>query len=103
MKLPKTIKRYNPVLRKHTTMKVIVAKKRTPGSAHPMAKYQKTRTNFGHGRGNLGRYGSRPAVTQFKMTGKKRSKKTDIRFECQETKKQFTKNNTIRAKKVELV
>ncbi|MFT7615833.1 MAG: ribosomal protein L44E [Candidatus Woesearchaeota archaeon] len=103
MKLPKLIRRYNPVLRKHTEMKIIIAKKRTPGSSNPMGKFSKTRTDFGKGTGNLGRYGSRPPISKFKMTGKKRSKKTDIRFECQETKKQFVKRNTFRAKKVELI
>lgn len=103
MKLPKLIKRYNPTLRKHTEHKVLLAKKRTAGQASPMAKFSKARTNFGKGHGNLGRYGSRPPITKFKMTGKKRSKKVDIRYECQESKKQFTRRNSFRAKKVEFV
>ncbi|MFT4311766.1 MAG: hypothetical protein ACMXYF_00890 [Candidatus Woesearchaeota archaeon] len=103
MKIPKIIRRYNPFLRKHVDVKVVQAKKRTAGTAAPMGKFQKVRTGFGKGTGNLGRYGSRPPVNKFKMTGKKRSKKVDIRFECQETKKTFGKKSPIRAKKLEFV
>ena len=103
MKLPKQIKRYNPTLRKHTLMNVTLAKKRTPGSASPMSKKSKTRTDFNKGMGNKGRYGSKPPVNKFKMAGQKRSKKADIRFQCTESKKMFVKRNTIRAKKVEFV
>lgn len=104
MKLPKTIRRYNPVLKKHTVHKVVQVKKRTPGSAHPLAKFAKTRTKFGKGKGNLGKYGSKPPVTKFKMTGSKTSKKTDLRYECTESRKQFiASRGGIRTKKLELV
>ncbi len=101
MKLPKTVMRYNPVLRKHTEHKVLIAKKRTPGQASPYGKMSKARTMFGKGHGNLGRYGSKPPVSKWKMAGKKRSKKVDIRYECTQTKKQHTRRNSFRAKKVE--
>lgn len=103
MKLPKQIRKYNPVLRKHVVMKVTIAKKRTMGTAHPLSKMQKTRTDFGKGHGNLGRYGSKPPANKFKMGNKKRSKKVDIRLECTESKKMFTPAKSFRAKKVELV
>ena len=103
MKLPKIIKRYNPFLRKHVEVKVTLAKKRTPGANSPMSQFSKSRTNFGKGQGNLGRYGSKPPVNKFKMGNKKRSKKQDFRFECQETKKIFGRRRTFRAKKVEFI
>lgn len=103
MKLPKQVRRYNPILRKHTLMNVQLAKKRTPGSASPMSNKSKARTDFDKGQGNLGRYGSKPPVNKFKMAGKKRSKKADIRYQCTESKKMFVKKKTFRAKKVELV
>jgi ribosomal protein L44E len=103
VKFPKTMRRYNPVLRKHVVVKVIIAKKRTAGQASPMSKMSKTRTMYGHGRGNLGRYGSKPAASKFKMGNKKRSKKVDIRYEDPVTKKQFTRRHSFRAKKLELV
>ena len=102
MKLPKQVKRYNPTLRKHTLMNVTLAKKRTPGSASPMSKQSKSRTSFGKGQGNRGRY-SKPPINKFKMAGKKRSKKTDIRYQCTESKKMFVRQTTIRAKKVEFI
>ena len=48
----------------------------------------------------MGRY-SKPAITKFKMTGKKSSKKTDLRYECSECKKQHTQSKGFRAKKIE--
>jgi len=104
MKLPKTIRRYNPVLKKHTVHKVTQAKKRTPGSKHPLAQFAKKRAGFGKGTGNLGKYGSKPPVSKFKMTGQKTSKKIDLRYECTESRKQFVpRKGGIRTKKLELV
>jgi len=103
MKIPKTIKRLCPFCKKHTEHKVANAKRRTPGSAHPMGYGSKKRAKlrgFARGFGNLGRY-SKPAVSKFKMTGKKVSKKTDLRYTCKECKKTHTQNKGIRAKKVE--
>ena len=101
MKVPKTIKRYCPKCKKHTEVKVTASKKRTPGAAHPNAQFAKGRTGFGKGIGNLGRYGSRPAINKFKMTGKKTSKKTDFRYQCTVCKKSTMQKSGIRAKKVE--
>ncbi|MBW2967065.1 50S ribosomal protein L44e [Candidatus Woesearchaeota archaeon] len=101
MKLPKLVKRLCPYCKKHTEHKVSQAKKRTPGSSRPLAKSAKCRTGFGKGFGNLGRYGSRPPIGNFKMTGKKVSKKTDLRYECKECKKLHTQKKGFRAKRVE--
>ena len=104
MKIPKQIKRYCPKCKTHTEHKVSQAKRRTPGSAHPLAKSQKIRSKFGKGYGNKGKYGSKPAVSKFKMTGAKTSKKTDFRFQCATCKKtQVGKNGGKRSKKVEIV
>jgi large subunit ribosomal protein L44e len=103
MKIPKLVKRYCPKCKKHTEQKVSQAKKRSPGSARPMSRYAKTRTHFGKGFGNLGRYGSKPPIGSFKMTGKKTSKKTDLRYECKECKKIWVQRKGFRAKKVEFV
>lgn len=104
MKIPKEMKRLCPFCKKHTKHKIAASKKKTPGTAHPLAKYSKKRRGFGKGMGNLGRFGSKPAVTKFKMAGKKTSKKTDLRFECTVCKKQHVSaKNGKRAKKVEFV
>ena len=101
MKKPKTIKRLCPYCKKHTEHKVAAAKKKTPGSAHPLGKNAKKRTRFGKGKGNLGKYGSKPPISKFKMTGKKSSKKTDFRYECKVCKTSHVQKKGIRAKKVE--
>ncbi len=103
MKIPKQIKRYCPKCKAHTDHKVAQAKKRTPGSAHPLAKSQKVRSRFGKGMGNLGKYGSKPAISKFKMTGKKTSKKIDFRYQCMTCKKTQVQSKGQRARKVEIV
>lgn len=103
MKIPKSRKRLCPKCKKHTEHKVSQSKKRTPGSKHPLAQFAKKRTGFGKGMGNLGKYGSKPPVSKFKMTGKKTTKKTDLRYECKGCKKQTVQKKGIRAKKIEFV
>ncbi len=105
MKLPKAIKRYCPYCKKHTEHKVTQSKKKTPGSAHPMGFGSKKRAKLrgeARGTGNLGRY-SKPAVSKFKMGGKKTSKKTDLRYQCTACKKTHVQRKGLRAKKVEFV
>ena len=101
MKLPKTKRRYCPKCRKHTDVKVYASKKRTAGSAKPLGRWAKPRTGFGKGFGNKGKYGSKPAISKFKMTGKKTSKKVDLRFECKECKKSHIQKQGQRMKRVE--
>ena len=101
MKVPKTTKRLCPFCKKHTEHKITQAKKRTPGSSHPLSKGSQKRRDFNKGLGNLGTRGSKPALSKFKMTGAKQTKKTDFRYECSVCKKIHTQKKGIRAKKVE--
>lgn len=103
MKVPKMKMRYCKKCRKHTEHKISIAKKRTPGSAHPLSKFSKVRSEFGKGHGNLGKFGSKPPVSKWKMTGKKQTKKTDFRYECKECKKTSVQRYGIRTKRVEFV
>ncbi|MFH1211521.1 MAG: hypothetical protein V1659_01175 [Candidatus Woesearchaeota archaeon] len=103
MKKPKETKRHCPYCKKHTVHKITQAKKKTPGATHPLSKGSKKRRGFGEGHGNLGSRGSKPALSKWKMTGKKLSKKTDFRFECKECKKSHIQKEGKRAKKVEIV
>ena len=103
MKTPKKRMRYCPYCRKHTEHGVKEAKKNTAGSARPLGQYSKKRTEYGKGQGNLGRYGSKPAISAFKMTGIKQSKKVDLRFQCSVCTKQHVLRNTFRAKRVALI
>ena len=102
MKKPKLVKRHCPSCKKHTEHKVTQTKKKNPSTLSYGSKVRARRRGAARGAGNRGRY-SKPAVTKFKMTGKKTTKKTDFRFECKECKKSHTQRRGIRAKRVELV
>jgi ribosomal protein L44E len=103
MKLPKTTKRLCVKCKTHTEHKIVQAKRRTAGAAHPLAKSAKARSGFGHGFGNLGKYGSKPAIGKFKMTGAKTSKKLDLRYTCNTCKKSSVQAKGTRCKKIEFV
>ena len=64
------------------------------------SKVRARRRGAARGMGNLGRY-SKPAISKFKMTGKKASKKIDRRYECKVCKKSHVQNKGYRAKRVE--
>jgi large subunit ribosomal protein L44e len=103
MKIPKTTKRLCPHCKKHTEHKISSAKRKTPFSAHPMSYGSKKRAKLrgaARGYGNKGRY-SKPAISKFKMTGKKVSKKTDLRYQCKECKKSHVQKKGVRMKRVE--
>ncbi len=103
MKIRKTVRRYCPFCRKHTEHKVSVAKKKGRNAARPMSKGSKSRVKrrgLRRGAGNLGRYSKPPKP---KMTGKKLSKKTDLRYTCKECKKTHSQKKGFRAKKIEFV
>lgn len=100
MKLPKTIMRYCPYCKKHAEHKINITKKKAASSMTYGSKVRARKRGQARGIGNLGRY-SKPAVTKFKMTGKKATKKTDFRYECKICKKQHVQKQGIRAKKVE--
>lgn len=105
MKMPKLVNRYCPTCKKHTEHKVIQSKRGTPGSAHPMSYGSKIRARLrgkARGTGSMGRY-SKPAVSKFKRTGKKPTKKTDFRYECKECKKKHIQRKGFRLRKLEFV
>ncbi|MFH1398547.1 MAG: 50S ribosomal protein L44e [Candidatus Woesearchaeota archaeon] len=100
MKLPKIIKRYCPYCKKHTEQKPIPAKKKAPSSLKRGSKYRMKKRGQARGHGNLGRL-SKGALTKWKRYGKKTTKKTDLRYECKECKKQKPQRKGIRAKRLE--
>jgi ribosomal protein L44E len=103
MKVPKATKRHCPHCGKHTEHKVALAKRKGRSTAHPLSKGGPTRIHsrgLRRGAGNLGRY-SKP--TKPKMSGKKLSKKTDLRYQCAVCKKTSSQAKGVRAKKLELV
>ena len=81
MKIPKTQRRYCPYCKRHTEHKVIQNKRKAASSLRRGSKYRARDRGLARGHGNLGRY-SKPAVTSWKRTGAKVSKKTDLRYKC---------------------
>lgn len=102
MKLPKTKKRYCPKCKKQTEHKVEQAKRRNPSSLTYGSKRRARKRGQARGHGNRGRY-SKPAISKFKATGKKASKKTDLRFTCTVCKKASVQKAGFRAKRIEFV
>jgi large subunit ribosomal protein L44e len=100
MKLPKTANRYCPYCKKHTPHRVAPNKKRNPRTMTYGSKIRAKRRGQARGAGNRGRY-SKPAITKFKMTGKKSSKKTDLRYECSKCKKKHVQKKGFRSKRIE--
>ena len=96
------MKRLCKTCKKHTNHKVSQTKRKT---ASPLTKGSKVRAKkrgLARGVGNLGRY-SKPAITKFKRTGAKNTKKTDLRYACAICKKISCQHSGMRAKKVEFI
>ena len=86
-------------------MKVSKAKKRGRGQARPNGRDSKRRVKHRgttRGAGNKGKY-SKPPISRWRGTGRKRSSKSDLRFECSECGKQSVQKNSIRTTKLQLV
>ena len=102
MKIPKTLKRFCRKCKKHTDHKVAQNKKKNASPLTHGSKVRARKRGLAKGTGNLGRY-SKPAVTKFKRTGAKNTKKTDLRYTCNVCKKTSMQSKGIRSKKVEFV
>jgi large subunit ribosomal protein L44e len=102
MKVPKNMKRLCKTCKTHTEHKVAQNKKKTASSLKKGSKYRARLRGRARGVGNLGRY-SKPAVTKFKRTGSKSTKKTDLRYTCATCKKMSQQASGIRAKRVEFI
>ena len=101
MKLPKQTMRYCPHCKKHTDQKIQQSKKKAPRSMSRGSKVRAKKRGRAMGAGSHGRY-SKPAITKWKMTGKKATKKSDLRYECSVCKKQSVQRKGIRAKKIDI-
>ncbi len=102
MKMPKQMNRFCKKCKTHTPHKVLMAKRKQASAMSHGSKYRARKKGQARGFGNLGRF-SKPAVTNFKMTGKKQTKKTDLRYTCNTCKKTSVQNGGFRAKKIEFV
>ncbi len=100
MKLPKQIKRYCKKCKKHTLHKLSAVKGKERGSLKKGSIARAKKRGRGQGYGNKGKWGSKPAISQFKMTGAKTSKKTNLKFTCDICKKSSLQRKGIRMKKM---
>ena len=102
MKIPKLKKRLCRKCKTHTEHTVAQNKKRSPSPLTVGSKYRSRKRGLARGIGGHGKY-SRPAVTKFKRTGAKGTKKTDLRYTCSKCKKASVQSTGMRAKRVEFV
>jgi len=105
MKIPKTIKRHCAKCKKHTEHKVAESKNRGRSKAHPLSKFGGRRLkDRGErvGAGNQGKF-SKPPIKNWRRTGKKLSKKTDLRYVCSVCKTASVQKKGTRTKKLELI
>jgi len=103
MKFPKKVKKYCPKCKKHVEMAASEAKQKTRSSVHPQSVGSKLRMRLRglrRGFGNQNKY-SKPAISKFKRTGAKQSKKHVLVLRCSTCNKAVLLNRG-RAKKLEL-
>ena len=102
MKLPKQKKRYCKHCKKSMEHKVGLVKAKGRSATHTMShggKNRATGRGLGTGYGNLGKWGSKPAMAKFKRTGAKVSKKVVLKYTCKECGKSSQSSNPFRAKR----
>lgn len=101
MKFPKQTNKYCKKCKKHTPHKITVVKGKERGSLKKGSMKRAKKRGLGKGFGNKGKYGSKPAISKWKRTGAKTSKKTNLKYTCTICKKSSLQKKGIRAKKVQ--
>jgi large subunit ribosomal protein L44e len=102
MKLPKTTNRHCPYCKKHTEHKISQASTgHKRGTLKRGSKQRARKRGLGRGYGNLGKWGSKPAVTKFKRKIKS-TKKTNTMYTCKTCKKSHMQKKGIRTSKVQI-
>lgn len=87
MKFPKKTKRYCPHCKKHTEQKITDASSGHKRSSLKRGSIERARKRGnGRGFGNLGKWGSKPAITKWKRKTKS-TKKTNLLYTCTVCKK----------------
>ncbi|MAG47001.1 50S ribosomal protein L44e [archaeon] len=99
MKYPKVVSRYCRTCKKHEKHKVSEVKARGRSATHPLSWGSAKRRGAKRGIGSHGKY-SKPAISKFKMTGAKTSKKTNLKFTCEVCKKSSIQRKGFRTKKL---
>lgn len=101
MKIPKSLKKYCKFCKKYTVHKITEVKTgHKRGTLKKGALQRAKKRGLARGHGNLGRWGSKP--TSPKRAGAKVSKKTNLKFTCEECKKSVPQRAGFRTKRIEL-
>jgi len=102
MKYPKTTKRYCPYCRKHSEHKIVLVSSGHKRSSLKRGSIERAKKRgLGRGTGNLGRWGSKPAVTKWKRKTKS-TKKINIMYTCQTCKKSHYQKKGKRSGKIQM-
>ena len=100
MKFPKTMNRYCPYCNKTTSQKVKHLSAGTKRGSLKRGSIQRAKLRGrGRGMGNKGKWGSKPAATQFKRK-KKTTKKTNFLYTCTVCGKSKTQKKGTRSSKI---
>ena len=103
MKYPKKINRYCKYCKKYSEHKVGEVKNKERGALKHGSIQRAKKRGLGVGMGNKGKWGSKPAISKFKRTGAKISKKTAFKYTCKVCNKATQQSQGFRTKKVEFV
>jgi len=102
MKFPKKTKRYCPYCKKKTEQKIsLVSTGVKRGTLKRGSLVRAKKRNAFPGKGNKGRYGSKPAISKWKRKTKS-TKRLVLLYTCQECKKSKPKAYGIRTSKIQL-
>lgn len=102
MKFPKTTKRYCPYCNKHTEHKIAMVSSGHKRSSLKRGSIERAKKRGrGRGFGNLGKWGSKPAVTKWKRKTKS-TKKTNLLYTCAVCKKSHGQKKGKRAGKIQI-
>jgi large subunit ribosomal protein L44e len=101
MKLKKIVKRYCPKCKKHTEQKVVLVSSGHSRGALTRGSIGRAKRRGLGGTGNLGRWGSKPAITKWKRKTKS-TKKTNIMYTCTVCKKSASQKQGTRTSKIQL-
>ena len=105
MEHPQRVKRFCKHCREHHEMKVSEAKERGRNRARPNSRFTERRMKkrgVNRGAGNKGKF-SKPPISAWRGTGRKRSDKSDLRFECTECGKITVQQNSFRTTDLRIV
>jgi len=100
---PKKTKRYCPYCKKHTEHKIeLVSTGHKRGTLKRGSIDRAKKRGLARGYGNLGKWGSKPAITKWKRKTKA-TKKTNLLYTCQICKKAHNQKKGKRTSKVTVV